>query len=427
VNLVYKMRFTLLPVIGFFVSFLLCAQADAHKYAASSFEARTSGNHVNISFRLDGTSVVELVKRSIGEDVSKRDLNEHEKLILDYVTSHFKISNNGVTCKPGESTGFEYSGVIDKVVISYGTRCQDKLDEIVLESSIFIEEETTHRTLGTFIHKRALERYVMSERMSAVIHVNKLRQAPRRDVPGGPVRLARPPSGAFDGVMEKQKANEAARQNARAKDPGASISEDVELTAQESKHAKRLGTGFLEFLWQGIVHILAGLDHVLFVITLVLAVYRWKDLALVVTSFTVAHSITLVLATLDLVSVPPLLVEPLIAASIIYVAVENTIREKPKARALVTFLFGLFHGLGFSSVLRDLGLPSGDLAGALVGFNVGVEIGQLMIVAPLFPLLILLARKEKTYLYVRRGAGVAVALVATFWMVQRVMESFSLI
>ncbi len=415
----------LLALLGLGMVFAFCLDARAHKYAASSFEARTDGKRINVSFRLDGTSVMELAERSGVLVASKSDLHAHRKMVFLYVIGHFEISNNGRTCKPQEASEFEYSRAIDKVVINYPVECKDDLDEVVLESSMFIEEETTHRTLGTFIHERALERYVLSERMSAAIHVNKLRQAPGKEAPDGPLRIATPPSGAFAGAQERQRSREAQLKGAgEESDDGTPEAAGGEVSAPPAPRAEGIGSGFLEFLWQGIVHILGGLDHVLFVITLVIAVYRWKDLALVVTSFTIAHSITLVLATLDLVVVSPLLVEPLIAASIIYVAVENTLRKEPRARAAVTFVFGLVHGLGFSSVLKDLGLPSSDLAGALVGFNVGVEVGQLMIVAPLFPLLLLLRKRDKAYLYVRRAAGVMVALVAAFWLVERVLEAF---
>jgi hydrogenase/urease accessory protein HupE len=181
------------------------------------------------------------------------------------------------------------------------------------------------------------------------------------------------------------------------------------------------GSGFLAFLAsRGIFHILGGFDHVLFVIALVSVVASWSQLAKVVTSFTAAHSITLALGALELVRISPRLVEPLIAASILYVGLENVFRESPRARLGVTFGFGLVHGFGFSGVLRDLGLARAQLAPALVGFNLGVEIGQLMIVAPLAPLVWLLRRRGAAYRTFRVGANACVALVAAWWFVQRV-------
>jgi len=194
--------------------------------------------------------------------------------------------------------------------------------------------------------------------------------------------------------------------------------------------ARRLDSGwsvFTTFVQDGIGHILSGLDHALFIIALMLAVYGWKRLAAVITSFTVAHSITLALCAFNLVSVSPRLVEPLIALTIILVAAECALREKPEARVAVTFGFGLIHGLGFGSVLqRDLSLYKTDLVAPLLGFNVGVEIGQLLVVLPLFPLLVFLRRDERNYRRISRVVAAVVGLAAAWWFVQRIMELLSI-
>jgi hypothetical protein len=145
----------------------------------------------------------------------------------------------------------------------------------------------------------------------------------------------------------------------------------------------------------------------------------------VVTSFTVAHSVTLAVGALGVVRISPLIIEPLIALTIIYVAAENVLRLAPRARLGVTFAFGLVHGFGFSSVLRDLGLQRGQLVPALLGFNLGVELGQLLVVAPLFPLVILLQRRADTYRRVRLSLNASVAVIACWWFVQRVVASVS--
>ncbi|RMH19798.1 MAG: HupE/UreJ family protein [Acidobacteria bacterium] len=140
------------------------------------------------------------------------------------------------------------------------------------------------------------------------------------------------------------------------------------------------------YLVLGFLHILpAGLDHVLFVLGLFLLSARFAPLLWQISAFTVAHTLTLALSSYGLLSLPPRVVEPMIALSIAWVAVENVVsRELRPWRPLVVFAFGLLHGLGFAGVLAELGLPRQELATALLAFNAGVELGQLAVVALAF-------------------------------------------
>ena len=171
----------------------------------------------------------------------------------------------------------------------------------------------------------------------------------------------------------------------------------------------------------GFTHILPkGLDHILFVVGLFLLGTRWRPLLLQVTLFTVAHSITLGLSMLGVVSLPSSIVEPLIAFSIAYVAVENlfTTELSPWRGALV-FLFGLLHGLGFAGVLRDLGLPREEFLTALLAFNLGVEAGQLTIIA-LAALAVVWYRHQPWYhRRVVVPASLVIAIVGVYWTVTR--------
>ena len=137
---------------------------------------------------------------------------------------------------------------------------------------------------------------------------------------------------------------------------------------------------FLRYLVAGIEHIAIGYDHIAFLLAVIVLGRRFWPLFKVVTAFTVAHSITLTLAVLDIVSLPSRLVETLIAASIVYVAAENFFVKDIRHRWWLTFAFGLMHGFGFASVLRDYGLPPDAIGVTLAAFNIGVEIGQLLIV-----------------------------------------------
>jgi hypothetical protein len=153
------------------------------------------------------------------------------------------------------------------------------------------------------------------------------------------------------------------------------------------------GGGAASFVRLGVEHILTGWDHLLFLVVLLLRGGGWLSLAKIITAFTLAHSVTLALAVLDVVTLPDRLVEAVIALSIAAVAAENLFLSPVVARRwIVSFAFGLVHGFGFSSALRELGLPTQGLVLALLGFNGGVELGQALVVALALPALALLRR-----------------------------------
>ncbi|MGH9339008.1 MAG: HupE/UreJ family protein [Acidobacteriota bacterium] len=147
-----------------------------------------------------------------------------------------------------------------------------------------------------------------------------------------------------------------------------------------------------QFVFLGIEHIFTGWDHILFLVTVLLIGSSLKELVKVVTSFTLAHSITLILAVLGVVSLSSRFVESFIAISIVYTAMENLLRTETAKRWMITSAFGLIHGFGFAGILRDLELPRQGLMLSLFSFNVGVEMGQLAIVLILFPALLYATR-----------------------------------
>ncbi len=192
------------------------------------------------------------------------------------------------------------------------------------------------------------------------------------------------------------------------------------------------------FLLQGVWHIWIGLDHILFLLALLLPAVlvrrdgRWvgvsgfgsaaRDVVTVVTAFTAAHSITLSLAALGWVSLPSRWVESVIAASVVLAAANNLRPIVAGRRWVVAFGFGLIHGFGFASVLADLGLPAATLAWSLAGFNIGVELGQMAIVAAFLPLAYAL-RHTRLYLQVIFTGGSWAALVlAMLWLIQRAFD-----
>jgi hydrogenase/urease accessory protein HupE len=184
-----------------------------------------------------------------------------------------------------------------------------------------------------------------------------------------------------------------------------------------------LSPHFWGFLQLGIAHIWTGYDHLLFLAGLLIVCRRVRTIVEIISSFTVAHSITLGLAATNTVNLPSRVVEPLIAASIFYVGVENLIRRgaEPTGRWAVAFAFGLVHGFGFASVLRELGFggKGHGIALPLFAFNLGVEVGQITIAAVVLPLVWQL-RKNPTF--IRLGVPTISAIVAAaglYWFLER--------
>ena len=179
---------------------------------------------------------------------------------------------------------------------------------------------------------------------------------------------------------------------------------------------------FSTYLRKGFVHVVPlGLDHILFVLGLFLLSRKWKPLLLQVTMFTLAHTITLGLATTGVVSANPAVVEPIIAASIAVVALENIFLPGYKPyRLAIVFIFGLIHGLGFAGALGDYDLQPASLIAGLLGFNVGVEFGQVAVIGLAF-LATFYVRKEEVYRkwVVVPGSSV-IALMGVYWTIERV-------
>lgn len=192
---------------------------------------------------------------------------------------------------------------------------------------------------------------------------------------------------------------------------------------------------FFEYGREGVWHIWLGWDHILFLFSLLLPAVlirhagQWQGVAggkpafwevvKIVTAFTIAHSITLSLASLGVISLPARLTESAIALSVILAALNNIYPLVEKGRWMVAFAFGLIHGFGFASVLSDLGLPKASLLLALVGFNLGVEAGQLLLVGLFFPVALKLRHNRFYSKYILLGGSLLIAILASVWFIER--------
>jgi hydrogenase/urease accessory protein HupE len=201
-------------------------------------------------------------------------------------------------------------------------------------------------------------------------------------------------------------------------------------TVTLSAPAPSLLSTMQRYLVTGIEHIFLGYDHIAFLVGVVLWARRVVPVIKIVTAFTIAHSITLSLAALNIVVIPSIVVEPAIAASIVFVAIENFFSRDIDRRWRVTFAFGLIHGFGFAGALREVGLPANAVVTALAAFNVGVEIGQVAIVSIVVPVLIVLDRlmatdrakpvRATSLVY---GLSALISLLGSYWLLTRMFEA----
>jgi len=319
--------------------------------------------------------------------VDTAELQAGEARILDYLDQHLALSADGAPCTRQERklVQIETGDALAKLHTYFDYTCPQPITSVSYTLTALFEDDGGYRHYG---------RVQVGERITPASF--------NREFPTTTIEVAPRPAAA------------AASTDSAATTPP----EPAPTTAST-------GQTMLFYTWEGILHILSGFDHVLFVICLLLVARHFKGLAGVITSFTVGHSVTLILSALDVVTVSPHITEPLIALSIIYVAVEDVLKpqEEPRYRFLITAAFGLIHGFGFSYVLRDdVGLPTDALLPALLSFNVGVELGQLAIVAACYPLLRLMMDKT-WYRYVVWGGGGSVAVLAGWWFVDRAFLS----
>lgn len=175
----------------------------------------------------------------------------------------------------------------------------------------------------------------------------------------------------------------------------------------------------LMYLELGVEHIITGYDHLLFLLALILVASRFMEVLKIVTAFTIAHSITLFLAAVDIIPIYPRLFESIIAATICYVAVENIVRKEMKSRWILTFIFGLIHGVGFASSISEIGFDTAHTVVSILSFNVGIEVGQLVVVALVLPLIIKLKKLQQYRMIMQILSGL-IFIAGGYWLVERV-------
>jgi tetratricopeptide (TPR) repeat protein len=360
-------------VIGcLFVSCLLAVSgAQGHATSNSSLELVLEERTAQLTLRIEVRDLDALLALDTNGDrlAESTEVAAQRDAIVDYVVSRVELQADGTRC----SLSSDEPALAGSLVVTVLTaRCASPIAQLRLRHDVLFEHDRAHR---------------------AIIRVHAGDQN-------------------WSDVL---------------------TAERRELTVQRAAQTPFAALG--RFVAEGVKHIWLGFDHVLFLLTLLLpAVLVWSphgfapvsrartallEVVKVVTAFTLAHSVTLSLAALELIALPSRFVESSIAVSLIVAALANLLPSLRIRGATMAFGFGLLHGFGFASVLRELGLPSGSVGVALLGFNVGVELGQLCIVALCLPVLIALRSMRRYVPYVLRGGSLAVVLVAAVWFVER--------
>ncbi|HEY2899455.1 MAG TPA: HupE/UreJ family protein [Polyangia bacterium] len=385
------------------------ASAHAPTFAVySKYEATVSGRRIAFVFALDRPSVLQLIQRDVTHTpVDVATVDQHRAFFSQFLFARFSVSNDGASCAhPPELGRFFWDEPTKRVVAVTSFGCSGDLNQLTIRSTVTHDMPTAHELVGDLLYDDVQTRSTFAnDDVEAHLSLSALAS-------GGDKAVAPRRRGKFSfvGVPDRERRYD---DLARAELGGDALT------------AARVPVGRLEavlyFIGQGILHIFTGYDHVLFIITLVLVVATWRRLAVIITSFTLAHSMTLAAGALGWVVLPSRIIEPAIALTVLAVAADALARPRGSARAWVTFVFGLIHGFGLSSALRTMGLSGGALLRALFGFNVGVELGQLLIVLPLFPLVLRLRAHEALYLRVRRAVCTVVAAVAVVWFILRVV------
>ncbi len=354
-----------------FLLTLACSPALAHQSSVVYLDLGLQGREIELRFQIGNSDLYEAIGVDRDRAVTREEIEQNRGKLFDYLASHVTVKSGNFSCEPSpqklefaDRNGFFFA------VPTLAYDCKRVPTDVSIVYDLFFDVDPRHQAF---------------------------------------LRVVTP--------IETTGGDEPREHVFRAADRTFKLTQKVTLF----DHVR-------DYLHLGIEHIFTGYDHLSFLFgLLIIAGARSFRAGIryvigIVTAFTVAHSITLLCAGFGLFSLPSRFVEPAIALSIAYVAVENLINPAPRFRWLITFCFGLVHGFGFASVLRDIGLPASGLALSLLSFNVGVELGQLVVVALCFPILTLIARSKEGYdRFVRVGGSCVLASLATFWFFERVL------
>jgi hydrogenase/urease accessory protein HupE len=373
------------------LSTLFPSLAHAHAYSASYTNIKMDPEKTEFVFSIDTLSIIELI-----EDIDKNKNNELEKSEMkaenheleELVHHHLTLDLNNRQQEP----------TLEKMVLE--KKEDKKFLTYYLTFPAFSAGDTLSLNDGLYVNDPATNYVNLISFEFAGTTGQAILQGKERTW-----------------TILLTEAQEEQPQDGQTAQPDESSEQENQLEAVPSEETTN--SGWFSFFKLGMLHILTGYDHLLFLFALLLRKQTFKQYAAIITSFTIAHSITISLAVLGIITLPSRFVEAVIAFSIVYVALENIFRKEINHRWGLTFLFGLIHGLGFANILKEMNIPKADLAVALVNFNIGIEVVQLALVLLVLPLLTYMFKLKSSGLIIKAGS-IIVAALGAFWLIERI-------
>ena len=373
--------------------------AEAHSLSASYTTLNLLKSKTTMNFALDEVSVMELT----GGDVNKNgmlDPDEFEaikKKIESTIQSNLILKMNGEkqNWKKVNKLELNRKGDATQLILEVDYPAIQPSQSISLVDHLYEKDTSTSTTYVDLLKVN----YGQDSSTAALSDQGRTWSMILSD-------------SAYEGLSNNQETIQPVKQQQQAVIKKESHSDSTTNTSSK---------GWVTFLKLGMNHILSGYDHLLFLLSLLIARQSFKQFAKVITAFTVAHSLTLTLTVLGFISIPSYIVEPAIAISICYVAIENILRKNIGHRWVLTFIFGLIHGMGFADLLTEMHLSKSELAADLVSFNLGIEVVQLSIVLLLLPLLTQLHRSKYSRNAIISTSSIAFIL-GGIWLFERIIS-----
>jgi hydrogenase/urease accessory protein HupE len=356
----------------------------AHAYSSSFTEINFTDERTELRFSIDTLSIIELVE---GVDENKNGILEKSELVNEEHHIEELIHTSIVIDKENEQQEAELQSMkIEK-------KENNEYVTFIFHYPAFFPGDTISLIDGLYVNDQKTN-YIN-------LLVAKNREETSQAVLQGDNRTW---TILLTEVQQEQGTSEEVNENE---------TESVPFRMETSENS------WYSFFNLGMFHILTGYDHLLFLFALLLRKQSLKQYAAIVTSFTIAHSITLSLSVLGFVNLPSRFIESVIAFSICYVAAENLFRKEINYRWGLTFVFGLIHGLGFANLLKEMNISNTQLASALISFNIGIEVVQLIIVLLLLPLLTFIYKLPYSKRILQIGS-IAIILMGGFWFLERI-------
>jgi hydrogenase/urease accessory protein HupE len=376
------------------LSTLFPSLVHAHAYSASYTTINMDQEKTDFAFSIDTLSIIELIEgidKNKNNELEKSEIKEEQHELEELVHHHLTLDLNNRQQEPA----------LEKLVV------EKKEDKNFLTYHLtlpaFAAGDTVSLNDGLYVNDSATNYVNLISFEFAGTTGQSILQGKERT---WTILLA-----------EAQEEQSQDGQTTQPDEDQPHQEQSEQLVEVETSNA----SSWFSFFKLGMLHILTGYDHLLFLLALLLRKQTFKQYAAIITSFTIAHSITISLAVLGVITLPSRFVESVIAFSIVYVALENIFRKEIRHRWGLTFLFGLIHGLGFANILKEMNIPKADLAVALVNFNIGIEVVQLALVLLVLPLLTYMFKLKSSGLIIKAGS-IIVAALGAFWLIERLFS-----